>query len=446
MRTAPDALLDEALDLTARWCAIPSHADDPAAQARQVSDLLDWLTGELGAAIIAPVGPPGAAPVIHARLDVGATESVILYNMYDVMPATPEGWRADPWTGGRLQLDGPGEVFVARGAENNKGPLAGMLVALRDLQRAGRLSVNVEILLDGEEEQGSPAMRRYLAAPGCPLPSCTGGLFPSFCEYGGGAPRLYLGFSGMTKGRLLVQGGDWGGPRTAIHSSNAPWIANPARVLVDALVDFGGAVTGELAQGALDDEASALIATLAEGFDPEAELQFRTASRYALDGDAEALLRHVLRTATLNISSLVSAPLGDTAVIPHRAEALFDLRTPPGLEAGRFLTAQRARLEGSGVTLEVGESAPGVRFSADSRGARALVAAYEQTAQAPQVWPWALGSAPGHAFARHAESFLIGGAGWGGNAHAVDEFLQIEGFGRFIASVQAWLTGMGQGA
>ncbi|BBU57171.1 hypothetical protein KU6B_34360 [Mameliella alba] len=446
MRTASAPLLDEALDLTALWCAIPSHAGDPAAQARQVTALLDWLTGDLGATIIAPVGGSEGAPVIHARLDVGADESVILYNMYDVMPATPEGWRVDPWTGGRTRMEGLGEVFVARGAENNKGPLAGMLVALRDLHRAGRLHVNVEILLDGEEEHGSPAMRRYLAASGCPLPSCTGGLFPSLCDYGGGAPRVFLGFSGITKGRLLVEGGDWGGPRTAIHSSNAPWIANPARVLVDALGDFGGAVTGELAQVVLDEEASALIATLAQGFDPEAELEFRTASRFALGGDAEALLRHVLRTASLNISSLASDPVGDTAVIPHRAEALFDLRTPPGLEAGRFLAVQRARLDGGAVTLEVGESAPGVRFGADSRGARALIAAYEQTSQTPQVWPWALGSAPGHAFARHAESFLIGGAGRGGNAHAVDEFLQIEGFGRFIASVQAWLTGMGQAA
>ncbi|MBD3624913.1 MAG: M20/M25/M40 family metallo-hydrolase, partial [Rhodobacteraceae bacterium] len=116
--------------------------------------------------------------------------------MYDVMPAGPEGWRVDPWTGGRAWMEGVGDVFVARGAENNKGPLAGMLVALRELAGAGRLGVNVEILLDGEEERGSAGMRRYLADPECPLPHCPGGRFPSFCEYGGGAPRPYLGFSG----------------------------------------------------------------------------------------------------------------------------------------------------------------------------------------------------------------------------------------------------------
>lgn len=437
------SLLPEALELTARWCAIPSHAGDRPAQARMAATLLDWLTSELGAQIIAHGDDRGETPVIHARIDTGAARTVILYNMYDVMPATAEGWRVDPWTGGHARLDGIGEVWIGRGAENNKGPLAGMLVALRDLHTRGRLGVNVEILLDGEEEQGSPSMRRYLAAPDCPLPHCAGGLFPSFCEYGGGAPRIYLGFSGIAKGRLVAEGGEFGGPRSAIHSSNAPWIANPARLLVDALAGFGGVATGQLDQIELDAEAEALIAELADTFDPEDELMFRTADRYALDGGARELLRHVLRTASLNVSSLMTMPSGDTAVIPPRAEALFDLRTPPGQQAETWLENQRARFHGTPVRLEVGEIAPGVRFRADSPGVAALRAAYAATSTAPQVWPWAIGSAPGHAFARHADSFLIGGAGRGGHAHGIDEFLVIEGLGRFIASVQTWLGRMG---
>lgn len=439
--------LGDALALTGRWCAIPSYEDNAAGMARQVADILGWLQTELGVTIIAPSRQTGEhAPVIHARLDVGAARSVILYNMYDVMPAVAEGWSNDPWTGGRGTMENVGEVFIARGAENNKGPLAGMLVALRDMHRAGRLKVNVEILLDGQEEIGSQKMRAYLAAADCPMPRCAGGLFPSFCEYGGGAPRVYLGFSGMAKGRITVSGGAWGGPSTPIHSSNAPWIANPARVLVDALSGFGGAVTGALGRVDLDAEAQGLIDNLARDFDPDAELRFRTSERFATTGDAAAQLRSVLSTASMNISSLRTLPVGDSAIIPHSAEAMFDLRVPPGLDGDACLKAFIDHLAVqpglAGVSLEVGETSPAVRYGLTSAAAQALLTAYDATSRAPQIWPWALGSAPGHAFARHTDSFMIGGAGRGGHAHGVNEFLSVAGFDRFLKSVDVWLSEM----
>ncbi|WP_294926208.1 M20/M25/M40 family metallo-hydrolase [uncultured Paracoccus sp.] len=442
--------LDDALALAARWCAIPSHAGDPAAQMRQAGDLRAWLSGELGAVLLSPA-PSAAdpAPVIHARIDGGASRTVLLYNMYDVMPATAEGWLHDPWTGGISEMPGIGRVFVARGAENNKGPLAGMLVALRDLKRLGRLRVNVEILLDGQEERASPALRRWLAARDCPLRPAAGALFPSFCEYGGGPPRLYLGFSGMAKGRLEVRAGRWGGPARAVHSSNAPWIANPARVLVDALARIGGPETGELARIEPDADAARLIAALARDFDPEAELRFRNAARFARPRqgclDPEALLRHVLTTASFNIAALVTDPIAGDAVIPAAAAADFDLRSPPGLAPDALVVGIRDMLATEpafvGAALQVADSYPGARVVEQAAGVRALRDAYAQ-GPAPQVWPWAIGAAPAYAFGPHAESFLIGGAGRGGNAHGVNEFLQIEGFGRFIASVSHWIEGM----
>src|SRR5690606_36022755 len=121
---------------------------------------------------------------------------------------------------------------------------------------------------------GSGALRAYLLAEDCPVRSSRAGLFPSLCEYGGGAPRLYLGFSGIAKGEIRVRGGEWGGPAAAIHSSNAPWIANPASRLVEALVLFGRPPTGHLQTIVLDGEASAMIADLAKDFDSQAELRF----------------------------------------------------------------------------------------------------------------------------------------------------------------------------
>lgn len=432
---------DAALELTRHWCSIPSVKGDDRALAAQADAIVDWLKKELGAIIVSATISGGRPPVIHGRIDVGARATVILYNMYDVMPATSQGWSVDPFAGGIVDLPGIGESFVARGAENNKGPLAGMLWALKTLADSGQLRVNVEILVDGEEESGSGAMRDYLADPSCPVRPAMSAIFPSFCEYGGGPPRVYLGFSGIAKGEVRVEGGKWGGPRAAIHSSNAPWIANPASRLVEALSLIGKPPTGELATIAIDTEAAGIIATLAATFDPAAELRFRKTEAFALEGNAQTLLEHVLTTASFNISSLESMPPGADGVIPYGARAGFELRAPPSLDPADFLAAYREALAATpGATLVVADSYPGFRFGADAPGVTPLLKSYEKTAIAtPQIWPWAIGAAPAYAFARHAKSFLLAGAGRGGNAHGVDEFMTLEGYRRFIQSIACWL-------
>jgi acetylornithine deacetylase/succinyl-diaminopimelate desuccinylase-like protein len=432
---------DNALELTREWCAIPSVKGDERQLSRQADAVTDWLKQELGATIVSAASSKGRPPVLHARIDVGARTTIILYNMYDVMPATSEGWSADPFMGGIVDLPGIGKSFVARGAENNKGPLAGMLHAVKALADSGKLRVNVEILVDGEEESGSGAIRDYLAGPDCRLRKSATAIFPSFCEYGGGPPRVYLGFAGIAKGEVRVDGAAWGGPSTAIHSSNAPWIANPASRLVEALSLIGKPPTGELAKIPIDDEAAAIISTLAAAFDPQAELRFRRTETFALDGNAKALLEHVLSTASFNISSLESLPLGANGVIPHGARAGFELRAPPSLDPADFLADYRRSLQDTpGAILDIADSYPGFRFAADAPGVAALLRSYETTANsAPQVWPWAIGAAPAYAFAPHAKSFLLAGAGRGGNAHGIDEFMTLEGFRRFIDSIALWL-------
>ena len=78
------------------------------------------------------------------------------------------------------------------------------------------------------------------------------------------------------------------------------------------------------------------------------------------------------------------------------------------------------------MTIDVADSYPGHRFPRRSAGVEALLAAYAETSRPPQIWPWAIGAAPAYAFAPHTRSFLIGGAGRGGNAHGVDEFLTLD--------------------
>jgi acetylornithine deacetylase/succinyl-diaminopimelate desuccinylase-like protein len=443
--TAPrDPAVAEALDLLRAWTPIRSIAGNRDGLTRMAAALSDWLVRELGATLV-----PGAAaadpPIVHARLDIGAARTVVLYNMYDVMPADPRGWSVDPFLGSEVELPGLGPAFLGRGAENNKGPLAGMLVVARRLLQAGRLGVNLEILVEGQEESGSGTLRRYLAADPCPAGPADAVLFPSLCEYGGGPPRIYLGFKGIATGEIRVEGGAWGGPAAAIHSSNAPWIANPAWRLISALAAIAGGDTGAVGAITLDSEARAITARLAERFDPEAELRFRRAQRYAVGGTAEERLSAVLATASLNLSTLRTDPLDGKAVTPNAAAAGFELRLPPGLDPDAVLDDIRGRLRGlsDGVAIDLVDAYPGCRFPEAITGVAELAAAYRDLGAEPQVWPWAIGSAPAYAFARIAPAFLIGGLGHGGNAHGVDEFVTLDGLARFLRSIEGWLRRLG---
>jgi len=423
------------LDLLRSWTAIPSVAGDAAALRRMAGEVTAFLRDQLGAQIVASA-PGGDAPLVHARIDRGRGRALLLYNMYDVMPATGAGWSVPPFRGGVVDLPGLGACFVGRGAENNKGPLAGMLVALAALLEADALDADLEILVEGQEETGSRALRAYLQDPSGLVRRCGAALFPSFCEYGGGPPRVYLGSKGIAHGRIRVAGGAWGGPRRAIHSSNAPWIGNPAWRLVQALAPLGGGALGNVP---LPDEARPMLAALAKTFDPAAELAFRHAERFALPGTPAALLEHVLTATALNLSSLSTGAEADRAVTPATAEARFDLRLPPGADLPGVLADLRHALAAHDASLELDDAYPGHRFGPGEPAVRALIDSYHAAGAAPQVWPWAIGAMPACAFAAAAPCCLIGGLGRGGNAHGIDEYVTLEGLDRFLRFLLAWL-------
>lgn len=438
--------LNATLALLRQITPFESVAGNLAQQQALAQWLEEWMVHELDAEVVYPVSEQRAdvaPPLVHIRVDIGAPETLVLYNMYDVMPAARDGWEADPFVGGLAHWADKGDVFIARGAENNKGPLAGMLMVVRDLYHAGHLHTNIEILLEGEEEIGSGHLRRYLARQPCPIDPAQAVLFPSLCEYGGGAPRIYLGFTGMSAGRLCVKGGSWGGPTAAIHASNAAWIANPAWRLVQALSAIAPAhANGVLHTQPIDDQAGQLLEDLALTFNLADELRFRRSEKLLIAGDTYSSLAWLLGSAVLNISDLASSPQGGRGVIPWQACAELALRTPPGIDADVLLHRIRDRLQNpafEGVELQLDDSYPGHRFTMDDPGVLELMTSYHQQQARPQIWPWAPGCAPAYAFASVAPAFLIGGLGEGGNAHGVNEYVTLRGLQRFQQSLRDWL-------
>jgi len=438
--------LQSTLDLLNTMTSFVSVSGQLSQQRALAQWLEDWIRKNLYGIPILPVSAQydeNSPPLVHMRIERQAEKTLVLYNMYDVMPATDEGWEFSPFIGGITEWPDTGPIYIARGAENNKGPLAGMLMAIKSLCDSGRLDVNLEIIIEGEEEIGSGRLRRYLAQTPCPVPFAGAVFFPSLCEYSGGEPRVYLGFSGLSGGHLRIRGGAWGGPHTAIHASNANWIANPIWRLVHALQAIAPAEnSGVIARHPIDEQSNQLLLTLAEQFSISDELRFRSSETLSVSGDTLSCLQQLINGAVLNISEIRSDPQQARGVIPHSASAELSLRVPPDIDGEILLDSIRQKLsqpEFEGVELELYDSYPGYRFPRHSPGIDALLASYQAQTATPQIWPWAPGCAPAYVFAHIAPAFLIGGLGHGGNAHGVNEFVTLRGLERFQQSVTDWI-------
>lgn len=139
--------------------AQPAHRQDCLKAAGWAKAALE----EMGftARISETAGLPGVVAQHHAAGP--DAPHVLFYGHYDVQPADPlELWHSDPFD--PLLADGPrGRRIVARGAVDDKGQVVSFLEACRaHIAVTGGLPVRLTVLLEGEEECGSPSLVQLL--------------------------------------------------------------------------------------------------------------------------------------------------------------------------------------------------------------------------------------------------------------------------------------------
>jgi len=168
------------LDLAgALWDVLPSARADleRLVRIRSVSADPDaapqlWASASEVAGLLRGVGLPevdvvtagdSRPAVIGSRPGPPGAPHVLLYAHHDVQPpGDPAGWDSDPFE--PVERDGR---LYGRGTADDKAGVAVHLAALRALLGAhvdGGLPVGVTVLVEGEEEIGSPALRDFLAA------------------------------------------------------------------------------------------------------------------------------------------------------------------------------------------------------------------------------------------------------------------------------------------
>lgn len=155
-----DESFETHLNRLKEFVAIPSVSTDPQYQG-EVRKACDWVKAQaVAAGLQTEVRETARHPAVVAHN--GFREGLphlLIYGHYDVQPAEDEStWKHPPFQ--PTLEDG---YLYGRGASDNKGQILAHLCALRALhEMEEEIPVNVTVLVEGEEEIGSPNLPTLL--------------------------------------------------------------------------------------------------------------------------------------------------------------------------------------------------------------------------------------------------------------------------------------------
>jgi acetylornithine deacetylase/succinyl-diaminopimelate desuccinylase-like protein len=157
----------QALDRLRHFLAIPSVSAQPA-HAADCRRAAQWARGELESTgftteLVETAGHP--VLLAHCAGPGGDVPHLLYYGHYDVQPAEPiELWHSAPFEPAIVE-GANGKRIVARGAVDDKGQVSMWLEAFRAWHAVtGGLPARITVLLEGEEEVGSPNLEAFLHA------------------------------------------------------------------------------------------------------------------------------------------------------------------------------------------------------------------------------------------------------------------------------------------
>ncbi len=365
-----DRSLDASIGRLVEFLRIPSISTDPAfgGETRRAGQ---WACDELGSLGFEArlVETPGHPMVLahHPGTGPEGGEAILYYGHYDVQPADPiEGWRHDPFE--PAIEEGPlGKRLVARGACDDKGQVMTFIEAFRAWRDAhGGPPVPVTVMLEGEEESGSPSLEGFLAshrealrARACVV-SDTGMWDPR-------TPAITTMLRGLVYLEMELRG-----PSHDLHSGMyGGTLANPLNALVAALAglhDADGRVAVPGFHDGIEEQPAEMLACWrALKFD-EREFLASAGASQPFGEPGRTTMERMWSRPTCDLNGLRGgyAGRGAKTVIPAEAAAKFSCRLVPGQDPQRIADSLERHLR-TGLP-------PGIEASFHRHGASPAIA------------------------------------------------------------------------
>lgn len=401
---------------------------------RECAGMLRELMEEVG--LQARLLETNGHPVVYGeRICDPQAFTLLIYGHYDVQPPDPVNeWLSPPFE----PTIRDGRIYC-RGVGDNKGQLMAQILAIKTyLDIAGELPINVKLILEGEEENGSPHLASFVESNKellrCDL------VYTADGPMHWGTPSVLLGVRGVLSVELIAKGAD-----RDHHSGNYGNIApNPAWKLIELLRTMRDEDGRVLIEGFYDhiveptELEKKLLGQLP--FEPDQIREQVGAPNLALPLDGESFHRLTSMEPTFNICGFHSGYTGEgmKTIIPSAACVKMDMRLVIEQEPDDVFHKFCAHVQKHAADIEVkrlGGMLPS-RTAADLNVVREIVGAVRCAfEQEPVILPSVGGSLPDYVWTKilGVPSVIVPYANTDEANHAPNENMKIDYFLKGIA-------------